>query len=224
MAQKQVSLKQIGLDKTNSRIVTITSVAAFLVVFFLVASYMLFTQMMYQNKVIGAKRKAATQLEQNIKARDSLVTSYEAFVNVPQNALGGNPDGTGPQDGNNAKLVLDALPSKYDFPALAASLEKVAVDQKVGIRNITGTDDEVAQTTQQQAAKPAAVEIPFEMTVVGNYQSIQGVIGAMNASIRPFQLQKLQITGDQGELTLTLGAKTFYQPESVLNIRKEVVK
>lgn len=224
MAQGQISLKRIGVDKINSRMVTVTAGAAFLVVFFLVASYALFGQLMYQNKVIDTKKKAVSQLRANIKARDSLVVSYKAFVGSNQNLLGGVPEGSGPKDGGNAKIILDALPSKYDFPALASSLEKLLVDQRVSIKSITGIDDEVIQGAQTSAGTPVAVEIPFEVSVSGDYAAIQGVIKALDLSIRPFQVLSTQITGDQESLTLKFTAKTFYQPEKTLNIDMKVVK
>jgi hypothetical protein len=224
MAQSNISLKRIGIDKTNARIVVITAVAAFLVVFFLVASYMLFTKLMYQNRVIGKKKAAVSQLQENIKARDSLVESYEAFEGAAQNILGGDPTGTGPKDGTNAKLILDALPSKYDFPALTASLEKLLLDQNVKITGITGTDEEVVQAEQQSSGSPTPVEIPFEFSVSGDYAAIQRVISTLEQSIRPFQVLTTQITGDQADLTLKLTGKTYYQPEKGLRIDMQVVK
>jgi hypothetical protein len=225
MKQGQISLKRIGIDKTNSRIVGITAIAAFLVMFFLVASYMLFTQLTYQNKVIGVKKKAASQLEANIKAGDSLVASYKSFVGMPQNLLGGNPQGTGPQDGNNAKIVLDALPSRYDFPALTASLEKIALDQHVVIKTITGIDDEVAQAEQGTKGEAKPIPIPFEISVEGDYASTQAFISALGSSIRPFQILTAKVSvDDKGVLTLRLTGQTFYQPEKILNIQKQVVK
>lgn len=224
MAQGQISLKRISVNKTNSRIFIITAIAAFLVIFFLVASYMLFGKLMYQNRVIGVKKTAVKQLKENIKARDSLVTSYKAFVNAPQNLLGGVPDGVGPKDGNNAKLVLDALPSKYDFPGLTSSLEKMLTDQQVKITSIIGVDDEVTQTGQESAANPTPVETPFEFSVTGDYAGIQRVITAMEKSIRPFQILTTQITGDQTSINLKLSGKTYYQPEKTLTIEKKVVK
>lgn len=222
MAQGHISLKRIGLDKTNSRIVVISAVGAFLTVFFLVASITLISQLMYQNRVISVKKKAVAQLQANIKASGSLVTSYKAFVSTPQNLLGGDPSGNGPQDGNNAKLVLDALPSQYDFPGLTSSLEKLMTDQHVKIQNIQGTDDEVAQSSATAAAGPVA--IPFSAAVSGDYQSVQNVISAMDRSIRPIQIQSMEISGDQSNLTLSLNAQTFYQPETSVTITKKVVK
>lgn len=223
MASGQLSLKRIGVDKTNSRIVTLTAISAFLVVFFLVASYMLFGQLMYQNKVIGYKKKAVSQLQDNIKARDSLVTSYKTFVSSPQNLLGGNPTGSGPNDGSNAKIVLDALPSSYDFPALTASLEKLLLSQGVKIESISGTDDEVTQAGGSSSSSPSTVEIPFEFTVSGNYNSIRGVIDVLGRSIRPFQVLTTEITGDQNDLKLKVTGNTYYQPENTLKIEQKVV-
>ena len=224
MAQGQLSLKRVGIDKTNSRIVAVTGGAAFLIVFFLVASVALFQQMMYQNKVIATKKKAVTQLEQNIKSSETLMSSYEAFVSGPQNLIGGDPGGTGLKDGTNAKLVLDALPSKYDFPALTTSIEKLLTEQKVKIQSINGTDDTVNQSVTDTTGSPQPVEMPFEVTVGGDYSGVQAVISAFERSIRPIQIQTLEVSGDQQDLTLKVTAKTFYQPAKVLNIRQEVVK
>lgn len=218
----QLSMKRIGVDKTNSRIVVITAAAAFLVVFFLVASMSLFSQLTYQNHVIAAKKQAARQLKSNVTASKLLVTSFGTFSSGASNFIGGNANGNGPQDGANAKLTLDALPSKYDFPALAASLEKLAADQKVEIDSITGTDDEVAQTTP--VSTTGAVEIPFQMKVTGDYPAIQRVVTAMEHSIRPIQVKTLRLAGDQKALSMTITAKTFYQPEKNLNILTKVVK
>lgn len=224
MAQGQISLKRIGVNKTNGRIFVIIAAAAFLVVFFLMGSYMLFKQLTYQNKVMGVKRDAVKQLEANVKASGTLVSSYESFIASPQNLIGGVPEGNGPRDGNNAKIVLDALPSKYDFPALAASLEKVLTDQHVSIKSITGTDDEIVQAGQQGGGASQPVEIPFEISVTGDYSSIQGVITALDRSIRPFQILSTKVAGDQDSLSLTVTGKTFYQPEKSLTITKKVVK
>lgn len=224
MAQAQLSLKKVGIDKTNSRIFVVTAVAAFLSVFFLVASIMLVQQMMYQNKVIGKKKQAVAQLKQNIAASTSLINSYQAFVSAPQNLIGGNPTGNGAQDGSNGKLVLDALPSKYDFPGLTSSLEKVLTDQQVKIDSISGTDDELAQSSTKANVTPTAVPMPFQFTVEGNYQSIKNVLSVLDRSIRPIQVQTTDLSGDQSNLTLKVTAQTFYQPEKSLSITQQVVK
>lgn len=224
MAKRQLNTKRLLIDKTNSTIVAMTAIAAFIVVFTLIASKTLVGQAAYQNRVISAKKTALSQLKSNLQATDSLVAAYKAFVNTPQNVLGGNPTGTGGQDGDNAKIVLDALPSKYDFPALATSLEKLLTSQNVQIQSITGTDDEVAQSGDQSSANPKPIAMPFQLAVQGNYQAIQNLIGIFGASIRPFQIQSMQLSGDQNNMTLTITAQTYYQPEKAFSITKETVQ
>jgi hypothetical protein len=224
MAKLQISTKRILIDKTNSRIVIYTSIAAFMVVFTLVASKTLISQAMYQNRVISAKRTAVTQLKTDISSTSNLVTAYKAFVSTPQNVIGGDPNGSGPKDGDNGKIVLDALPSKYDFPALATSLESLLSSQNVQIQSISGTDQEVAQQNDQSSGNPQPVTMPFQISVSGNYQSIQNLISAFNSSIRPFQIQTMLFSGNDGNMTLTMTAQTYYQPEKVFSVTKEGVR
>jgi hypothetical protein len=226
MAAKQptggLSLKRVGIDKTNSRILATMAISAFLTVFFLVASYMLFTQLTYQNRVIKEKKKAVAQLKENLTARDSLVSSYTTFAESGQNFIGGTSTGNGPKDGNNAKLVLDALPSTYDYPALTTSLEKVALDQKVKIGGIVGSDDQVNQ--QLKADSSAPIEMPFEVRLAGDYGAIQRLINAFDLSIRPIQFKSMKLSGDEKEVTANIIAQTFYQPEKKLDIKTKVVE
>lgn len=220
----QTSIKRILIDKANARIVAYVSVAAFIAVFSLVATKMLIGQAAYQNKVIGVKRKAVNQLRSDIAATDQLKAAYRAFNGTTQNVIGGNPTGTGPQDGNNAKIVLDALPSSYDFPGLTTSLEALLRDQHVKLNSITGTDDELAQATNQTSSAPKPVPIPFSTITQGSYTDTQNVIAAYEKSIRPMQLLSLDISGTKGELTLSVAAQTYYQPAKSLNINKQVVR
>lgn len=218
------SVKQVMIDKANARIVAYVSVAAFILVFSLVATKTLIGQAAYQNKVISVKRKAVNQLKSDIAATDQLKAAYDAFNSTPQNVLGGNPDGIGQQDGNNAKIVLDALPSSYDFPGLTTSLETILGEQKVKITSIAGTDDEVAQSSNQTSSSPQPVPIPFTTLTSGSYDDAQHVVDAYQRSIRPIQITSLDLSGSGGSLSLTISAQTYYQPAKSLNISKQVVK
>ncbi len=223
-ASAVVSTKRMLIDKANARIVVYVSVAAFILIFSLVATKTLISQAAYQNRVISKKRDAVNQLKADIAATGQLKTAYKAFTSTSQNVLGGNPDGEGGTDGNNAKIVLDALPSSYDFPGLTTSLETLLGNQNVKIDSIAGTDDEVAQSTNVSSVTPQPVAIPFSVAVEGDYQGVQNVIGAFEKSIRPMQIQSMSISGGQNKLTLDVTAQTYYQPAKSLNIKKEVVK
>ncbi len=218
------SSKRILIDKANTAVVVVVSVAAFLAVFSLVATKTLISQAAYQNRVISGKRVAVNQLKSDLSAIQQLKKSYDAFNSTTQNAIGGNPNGTGQQDGNNSKIVLDALPSTYDFPALTTSLESLLSTQNVKINTISGTDDEVAQSTNQSSASPSPIAIPFQLSVTSNYDSIKNVVSTFERSIRPIQLTTLDLSGDQKNLNLSINAETYYQPAKALTINTKVVQ
>jgi len=219
-----VSTKRMMIDQANARVVVLTSVAAFVLVFCAVSTKTLLGQASYQNKVIAGKKVAVQQLKTDIGAVQNLKTSYDAFVSTSQNVLKGNSTGNGPKDGDNAKIVLDALPSSYDFPALTTSLEALITSQQLKIGGITGTDDQLAQATNTSSSTPVPSPIPFQVSVSGGYANIQGLVDTFQKSIRPVQLQTLEISGDQSNLAMTINAQTYYQPAKSLNIKSEVQK
>jgi Tfp pilus assembly protein PilO len=225
MANAVPSTKRALIDKANTRIVAYVSVAAFILVFSLVAVKTLVSQAAYQNRVISAKRVAVDQLKSDITATSQLKSSYDAFTSTPQNVLGGSPSGTGAQDGSNAKIVLDALPSTYDFPGLTTSLENMLTNQNgVSIDSITGTDAEATEGANSSSSNPQPVPIPFSVAVTGSYGGIQNVVSAFEHSIRPIQVQTLSINGSGSNITMSIAAQTYYQPAKSLNISEKVVK
>ncbi|HKU19213.1 MAG TPA: hypothetical protein VJP80_08180 [Candidatus Saccharimonadales bacterium] len=224
MARTTAFTKRTLITKANSNMVLATTIAGFVLVFSLVAGKSLISQMAYQNKVISVKRTAVNQLNSDLAARDSLQQSYDNFVAQNPNFLGGDPNGTGSKDGDNATLVLDALPSTYDFPALTTSIESIVGSQNLKILAITGTDQEATQGANQSSPSPQAVAMPFQVQVNGSYQSVQSLVNVMLSSIRPFQVQTLQLSGDEGSMNATITAQTFYQPGKSLKIKSEVVQ
>lgn len=225
MAKTASFTKRTLITKANSRMVMATAIAAFLVVFSAVAAKALISQASYQNRVISAKKKALSTLKSDISAVDALKNSYQAFTSTPQNVIGGNPSGTGSQDGDNAKIILDALPSSYDFPALATSLQQLIQSQGLQIEGISGTDEAVSQAANASSTTPQPIAIPFEVRVTGSFQGVRGLLNAFERTIRPIQVQKLEIDGAKnGTMTATIDAQTFYQPAKSLNIKTEVVK
>lgn len=219
------STKRVLIDKANVTMVVTVSIAAFITIFSLTATKALLAQRSYQSRVIVKREKARDQLQANKKAADTLVSSYEQFVSEQQNVIGGSSTGSGERDGDNARIVLDALPSKYDFPALTTSLEKLAKGQNLTLVSITGIDDEAAQQQAASSNTPQPVEMPFKVEVKGNYDSIQNLIAVFERSIRPFSVNQLEFTAGQGtEVSLTVDAKTYYQPEKSFEFKSEVVK
>lgn len=224
MARTTSFTKRSLISKANSTIVIATTAAAFVLVFALVAGKTLAGQVGYQNKVIDAKKKALTQLEADLNARDSLQASYVDFVAKNPNVLGGDVEGTAEKDGDNAKLVLDSLPSKYDFPALTSSIEKVIGAQNLRILSISGTDQEASQIGKQTSPNPQPVPMPFQVQVSGAYPSIQSLVDVFLRSIRPIHIQTIELSGDESSMNATITAQTYYSPEKNLKITEEVVQ
>lgn len=223
MAKVNVSMKRVQINKANSQMVIVTGISAFVIAFSLVASRALLAKRTYQAKVINAKEQAVDQLEQNIEAANALVTSYKAFVSTSNNVIGGNPAGSGDRDGDNAKIILDALPSQYDFPALASSMEKILNANGVKTEGITGIDDEIAQQSQEEA-KPQPIEIPFSVSVTTNLTGAENLLGVFQRSIRPIKVEKIEASGVNSDLKMTVTAITYYQPQETIRINKEVIK
>jgi Tfp pilus assembly protein PilO len=218
------STKRVQIDKAKTLMVGIIAGAAFIVVFSLVVSKALLSQRGYQSRVIKEQEAAVKQLRENIKNVEQLTAAYKQFVEQPTNVLSGNSSGQGDRDGDNAKIILDALPSKYDFPALTTSLEKILTDRKFKITDITGIDDEVAQINAQNSAAPTPVEIPYGFKVTGSYDSVKDLMDILQRSIRPFKVQKLVLDGTNSSLNLDVTALTYYLPEKQLNFQTKEVQ
>lgn len=211
--------KRTRVDKNKTTILVVVSIAAIVTVVSLMVSKTLWDKSNYLGKVADKKEIALKQLEENRVSIESLAEAYESFNKQNPNLLGGSPDGNGPRDGSNGTLVLDALPNRYDFPALASSIEKLLTGYS--INGITGSDDTLAQL---EAEPGSPVEMPFTFDVATSYDGFKNLIADLNKSIRPFQVVKLELKGASGNLQVILEGKTFYQPESGLKIEQEKVQ
>ncbi len=220
----ELPTKRLQISKTNASIVGIVAGAAFVSVFSLVSARVLWTQRGYQERVINKKEQARDQLMENVESVRKLANSYSSFVGASENVLGGNPAGNGDKDGDNARIILDALPSKYDFPALTSSLEKVLTERNFKVGSISGNDEEATRGQETSADKPQPVEIPFAISVSGSYSSIQDLVLTFERSIRPIQIKTIDFSGNNNTMQLTIDANTYFQPEKSLSIKQELVK
>ena len=223
MARKQISSRRLRIDKANASMVIVLAAAVFVTVFSLVASRALLSQRSYQSRVITEKKKALTQLKANNDAATQLVDAYKVFVANPENIIGGSSTGTGDRDGDNAKIVLDALPSKYDFPAFATGIENILKARNYKITTISGTDDELSQSQATQTAVQP-VEMPLGLAVSGNFTEVQSFLETLQASIRPLKIDSLTINGTDDALSVTVASKSFYQPKKTFKITYKEVK
>lgn len=222
MQQGMISSKQLQINKANTTIVVAVAVCSVLTVFCLVICKSLFSQYGYQSRVIEQQEKALKVAKANVAAVDPLLAAYQSFDATNPNMIGGTVDGTGDRDGDNAKIVLDALPAKNDVPAVISSIEKILKEKGFGtgsgiVATDTGDTIDTANTTE-------AVAIPFEITVKGPYANIQNLISTLEHSIRPITVLNIDLSGDEAGMTMSLKANTYYQPGKTLNVSTKVVK
>lgn len=221
----QVSTKRIQIDKANSTIVVAVAVAAFLIAFSLVSTKSLLARRSYQSKVSSAQEESLEKLKTNINSVKELKIKYNEFVDRQENMIGGSSTGKGQSDGDNARIILDALPSKYDYPALASSIEKILDDRNYTVKSITGTDDEVQQNNAENlGSTQQAVEMPFSMAAKGSYSGMVDVLKAFRLSIRPIHVQVLVLKAEEGSaVELSVQGKSYFQQQRSLNITEEVI-
>lgn len=215
------SLKYDIIDKDSTKILVTVGVTVFIVIFCLFAMKALVSQSSFNAKVISSKEKALKQIEGNRKAVEDLRVTYSSFVGQQQNILGGSSTGAGPIDGNNAQLVIDALPGKYDFPALSSSIEKILKDGGYIIDAIGGADEGTVETV---VTSNGAVEIPYAFSVSASVDNTKNLLDTLERSIRPIYVTDLSFQATDVGLRSTLGIKTFYAPEKVFEVKSKEIK
>lgn len=230
MADLRVSLKHIQVDKANSTMVLSVAIASFIVVFAGFAAHSLLVQRSYQSEVIRQKETTLEQITENLENAKTLESSYASFVSGNENIIGGNanpdPDNIGERDGDNARIILDALPSTYDFPALVTSIEAILTAQDVNIDGISGTDDELTYVSvddEPRTSEATPVEIPFAIEFNGSYDDVQRLIDALERSIRPLHINVIEIQGED-QLRVDVNAQTYFQPERIFSVEEEVLR
>lgn len=225
MAAFENSKKRIEISKANAQMLVVVGVASFITVFCLVATYSIWKLTKYQSSVISASKISKQALSSDISAFGNLVVSFNKFDGQAQNVLGGTSNGTDPNSGSNAKIVLDALPSSYDYPALATSIEKLLDAGKYNVAGISGEDDQLNQESNNTSQDPQPVNMPFNFNITStSYQAAEQLIGVLQKSVRPLQIDTITMTGSGNDMTLDVSGHSFYQPGKTLNITTKVVQ
>ena len=218
--------KKLNLDRGQTRMLVTITVAAAVTVFCLLSAKALWSQAAYHRQVLSAKRQAVAQLKANIDTVETLKTQYDAFNSANPNAIGGknvSDANATPPDGTNSQVVLNALPSKYDFPALISSVAKVMSLNRIGNPGIAGSDQS-ATINSQPTANPQPVEIPLSLSGLTTYSGAQNLVRDLERSIRPFDITKLQLSGSSASLSVSASVTTYFPPAKILSAGNKEIK
>lgn len=214
--------KKKAVDSAKTKLFVVVAVSSSISVFALVAAKSYLNEATYLNRIASAKEQTLEQLKKNKQTASGLSTAYKEFASKDPNLIGGSTSGNGDKDGDNGKLILDALPSKYDFPALASSIEKLLAGYK--INSITGVDDSLAQSSTT-VASTGPVEIPFTLDAVSDFNGMKSLVESFERSIRPFSFTSIDLKASTANsIQATINAKTYYQPEKTLKLGTKVIK
>jgi hypothetical protein len=231
----KLNTKALQVDKTQSRIIGTVVVATIITVFCLVSTKVLIGQALYQRRVINARHASAQSLNTNIANANKLIDQYNnVFIgNSAKNIINGrnidseNVNGavviTSPPDGDNGRIVTDALPTKYDFPALLTSISKLLSDDGVGSPSIGGADD-AGNVSSDPTSNPSPSKIDITLSGTGTYASAEKLINDLQRSIRPMDVTHLTLSGNQSNLSVSLNLTTYYQPAKTLTITSQEIK
>lgn len=217
----------IKIDKEQSTIMLVIAVATIVTVFCVFSSKALISKAAYQQKVISARDKSLTQLQKNLKDAQTFLDQYnKVFIGgSSQNIIGGVSTQSAdamPPDGSNPRIVLDALPTTYDFPALVTSTASILRKNNVVSPSIVGLD---ASSTSDSTPSPNPSPNKILLSISGTttYSGAEQLVKDLERSIRPFDAAKLSITGN-GAINVTIDVTTYYQPAKSLTIVPKKVK
>lgn len=224
----KISSKHLQIDKAQSRIVLTAAIASAITVFCLVSSKALLSQAAYQQKVLGETNKSTEQIKKNAANANDLVNNYKNVFNgkSPTNIIGGrntdNPDAK-PPDGTNGRIVLDALPTTYDFPALVTSVSSILSESGLSNPNLGGTDQS-SEVDSSASSLPQPVPITINVSGSGRYDNVKKLVYDLERSIRPFDVTNFSISGGEESMQVTLTLNTYFQPSKALTIGTKEVK
>jgi hypothetical protein len=249
--QVPASIKHLQIHKANNMMFIAVGIATVLSVFSLLSAKALFGESKYQRKVLKQRHIAVDKLKTNVDEAKKLKQQYDTFESQDPNIIGGKggldlaialskgqeQNGTtvtvdgqainlSSQDGDNAKIVLDALPSRYDFPALISSIEKIANLDNAPLQSVTGTDESITSAedgTNNTATGSGAQAIPFSISTQTDYNTTQTLIKDLERSIRPVDIIRFSIHGNGGSLNATVETNTYYQQPINLQIKEKEV-
>lgn len=201
-----ITNKRDLITKAKSSQFLVVIVASVIVSASLIGIKILWGQRTFQQRIISAKTDARDQLEDNLKAIEEL---KKEFNKLESSKI-------------NSNIVLDALPSKYDFPALATSIEKVAQSSGVTLDSFVG-DDRTASAVDS-ASEPTPEEIVFGISVSGSYSDVAKFVQSLHKSIRPFKIEEMSLESAAGKIQLNVKVVTYYAPTKNMEITKEKIK
>lgn len=211
-----ISTKHIQIKKAASTVFAAVAVASIVISFSIVFLNILWQTSQYNSRVHNAQERVRDTLKANLAAVDDLRASFSNLE------IGAPLVPKQPADKKNSEVVLDALPSKFDYPALVSAVSNLAEQTDVDLRTFQGND--LGEGAVQKTNKPTTIEIPIDIGVEGSYESIKKFLKGIEDSIRPFKVVTVDIAGTDSQLRVNVSMVTYYQPAFDLELTTQEVQ
>lgn len=179
-------------------------------------------RIIYQGKVNGELAGVEQQMKQNADSVDELIKNIDSLKSDKNLNLSNLK-----ADGATVYQVLDdTVPTSNDRTILGASLQEVLDKSAITVDQISvdSNNKKIAPVTVDQKLMPAAQTIDFKMRLKGNYDVSTKALGDIERSIRPVNVKTLRLAGNDGALTMTFDANTYYNDGSTYTTSSREVK
>lgn len=235
MKEEVAVRKRTQIAKANRAMFLWIAVASALVGTAAVVGVFLTQQLIYNEKVLSVKSTTANTLQSNLDVIDDL--KQEVLVldtNKNLAAAKANPEDQALQ------VILDALPADANPLALGASLQNKLLTGIPGLQPIETMQIESMEATEETATEAAPTDptagdpnavavstnvIGFSVTVSGTQDALKQLLQQLERSIRTIEVSSARFEAQaNGEFTLNLTGRAFYEPSRTLELKKEVVE
>jgi len=220
--------KRSQISKANRTMFLWIAIASALVGFVAVVAILLGQKLIFNEKLLMEKAKTQSILKANNEAIEGLQT--EVRVLDTNEALIKNK---AKPDNQALQVILDALPSEANSPALGASLQarllvnipgliaidSLQVDPVEGIESLDGG----AVQDGSSSSGDTANEITFRFSVIGNQDALRQVLTNLQRSIRIIDVTRIQVENRGTDQVMTVEGRAFYEPARVVKLYDKVV-
>lgn len=217
--------KRAQIAKANRTMFIWIAVSSAVIGVAIVLIIFLAQNLFYNERLLAEKNKTISVLEANNSAIPGLKS--EVRVLDTNEALAA---ARAKESDQTLQVILDALPSDANSPALGASLqskllagipglvvESLQVDPVVGVESLS--DGAVVNAS----SGAPAYEITFQFAVSGSPEALELVLQNLERSIRLIDVRTLRIETQGSSQLMTINARAFYEPARVLELTDKVV-
>lgn len=225
--KKEANLrKRNQIAKSNQMMFVWVASASVIIGFALVISIFLARQIIFNEKVLAEKDKTVATLRKNIanipelEAQIRVLDSNSALMSVKAK-----------ESDRTVQVILDALPSGANSPALGASLQKKLLAGVEGITletldvtPVAGVETALTEgTISDTSSSDISGQILFTFSIKGTNAGFKAAMQNLERSIRAIDILSATFESQNNENVLTIQARAFYEPEHVVELKNKVV-